>query len=184
MTKVLLLQELKEFTGEVLKNETLPVREQRQDGGKPPKDRAPATFLMRLPDVGADEKKVPYVLHQVVTGHDGLEKTGGSMEMTARTAVRSVFCVYDKDRERGNMALLELMERFRVSLLERVVIGGQFMLDLEEGISSVIYPPDAADMADPYYKGEMVTSWILPPIHQLAAVEIASGGKRVTKPLT
>lgn len=81
------------------------------------------------------------------------------------------------------MALLQVMEQFRVSLLERGCIGGQFRLDLDEGISVMIYPFNKNDRPDPYYSGEMVTSWILPPVENLAAIEIASGGKRIARRL-
>ncbi|MCI8844480.1 MAG: hypothetical protein HFF08_10270 [Oscillospiraceae bacterium] len=187
MTKVQLLLDLKAFTEEVLKNETLPVREQKEDNGIAPRDRAPEVHLMRLPDVKSYEKRAPYVLHQVVTGHDGVEKRGEGAfrhnQMTAGTVVRSVFCVYDRNMERGTMALLQVMEQFRVSLLERGCVGGQFRLDLDEGISTMVYPFNKNDRPDPYYSGEMVTSWILPPVENLAAIEIASGGKRAARPL-
>ena len=187
MTKVQLLLDLKAFTEEVLKNETLPVREQKEDNGIAPRDRAPEVHLMRLPDVKSYEKRAPYVLHQVVTGHDGVEKRGEGAfrynQTTAGAVVRSVFCVYDRDMERGTMALLQVMEQFRVSLLERGCVGGQFSLDLDEGISTMVYPFNKNDRPDPYYSGEMVTSWILPPVENLAAIEIASGGKRAARPL-
>lgn len=187
MTKVQLLLDLKAFTEEVLKNETLPVREQKEDNGIAPRDRAPEVHLMRLPDVKSYEKRAPYVLHQVVTGHDGVEKRGEGAfrhnQMTAGTVVRSVFCVYDRNMERGTMALLQVMEQFRVSLLERGCVGGQFRLDLDQGISTMVYPFNKNDRPDPYYSGEMVTSWILPPVENLAAIEIASGGKRAARPL-
>lgn len=187
MTKEQLLLDLKAFTEEVLKNETLPVREQKEDNGIAPRDRAPEVHLMRLPDVKSYEKRAPYVLHQVVTGHDGVEKRGEGAfrhnQMTAGTVVRSVFCVYDRNMERGTMALLQVMEQFRVSLLERGCVGGQFRLDLDEGISTMVYPFNKNDRPDPYYSGEMVTSWILPPVENLAAIEIASGGKRAARPL-
>lgn len=187
MTKVQLLLDLKDFTKEVLKHETLPVREQKEDNGIAPKDRAPEVHLMRMPDVPSYEKRAPYVLHQIVTGHDGVETVGEgpvkNNQMTAGAVVRSVFCVYERDMERGTMALLQLMEQFRVSLLECPVIGGQFRLDLDEGISIMIYPFNKNDRPAPYYMGEMVTSWILPPVENLAAIEIASGGKRAARPL-
>lgn len=187
MTKVQLLLDLKAFTKEVLKNETLPVREQKEDNGIVPKDRPPEVHLMRMPDVPSYEKRAPYVLHQIVTGRDGVETVGEGpakhSQMTAGAVVRSVFCVYERDMERGTMALLQLMEQFRVSLLERVCIGGQFRLDLDEGISVMIYPFNKNDRPDPYYSGEMVTSWLLPPVERLAAIELASGGKRMVKPL-
>lgn len=187
MTKVQLLLDLKDFTKEVLKHETLPVREQKDDNGIAPKDRAPEVHLMRMPDVKSYEKRAPYVLHQVVTGHDGIETTGEGAakhnQMAAGAVVRSVFCVHDMDMERGTMALLQLMETFRVALLECPVVGGQFYLDLDEGISTMIYPFNKNDRPDPYYMGEMVTSWLLPPVENLRAIEIASGGKRAARPL-
>ena len=85
--------------------------------------------------------------------------------------VRTIFCVYNPNEQEGGLALESLMEQLRISLLERVVIGGQFRLDLEAGIESLVYPEDNA----PYYAGEMVTVWHLPPVRQLDTTRIIHG---------
>lgn len=54
--------------------------------------------------------------------------------------MRSIFCVYCNDEQEGALHLLNLMERLRIRLLQDVVIGGQFELDLEAGIEVLIYP--------------------------------------------
>lgn len=57
--------------------------------------------------------------------------------------------------------LLNLMERLRIALLRKVVIGRQFKLDLEAGLDTVVY--DAAGRPTrPYYLGEMISVWKLP----------------------
>ena len=58
--------------------------------------------------------------------------------------------------------LLNLMERIRVALLRQVVIGEQFTLDLEAGLEVLGYPDDTA----PYFVGEMISTWILPPVER------------------
>ena len=56
--------------------------------------------------------------------------------------------------------LLNLMERLRIALLQKRVVGGQFALDMQAGIESLIYP----DNTPPFYLGEMMSRWWLPAI--------------------
>ena len=58
--------------------------------------------------------------------------------------------------------LLNLMERLRIALLKQCVIGNQYELNLQEGVETMIYPDDTA----PYFMGEMVTTWNLPPVQR------------------
>ena len=58
--------------------------------------------------------------------------------------------------------LLNLMERLRIALLERVVIGQQCTLDLQAGLETLVYPDDTA----PYFAGEMVSTWKLPAVQR------------------
>ena len=76
--------------------------------------------------------------------------------------VRSIFCVYCNDEQEGALHLLNLMERLRIRLLQDVVIGGQFELDLEAGIEVLIYPENTA----PYFAGEMSTTWKMPSVER------------------
>jgi hypothetical protein len=157
MTRVILLERLRDETRDAVKNLPLPVRKQAE--GEIVVPRPAEVHLMRLPDSRAAKKKAPYIIHQVITGKDAQpEGTRGS----ATVDVRSVFCVYDDDEESGGLALLGLMERVRIRFLEKVIIGGQFQLDVSEGIEAVIYPDDSA----PYYAGEMISTWIIPYVQR------------------
>jgi hypothetical protein len=114
---------------------------------------------MRLPDSSAAQKKAPYIIHQIITGKDWQSES--NREHAAAT-VRSIFCVYHDDEEEGGMLLLELMERLRIHLMKKIVIGRQFQLELEQGLEMLIYPDDTS----PYYNGEMMSTWILPRVER------------------
>lgn len=158
MTKVVLLESLKEFSQASTKDIILPVRQQKEDKG-PPDPRAAEVYLMRLKKSDAAKKAAPYILHQVITGKDVQQE--GQREI-ARAVIRSIFCVYNDDEQEGALMLLGLMERLRIDLLKQVVIGKQFQLDLTDGIEMLIYPDDTA----PYYAGEMISTWLLPRVER------------------
>ena len=158
MTKVVLLKRLKEFTKEKTKDLLLPVAQQKEDK-EPPQDRPAEVYRTRLPNSRAAQKKAPYVLHQVITGKDAQP---AGQAATSRVTIRTIFCVYHKDEEEGGLALLNLMERLRVGMLEDQIIGKQFCLDLEAGLETLVYPEDSA----PYYAGEMISVWKLPIIER------------------
>lgn len=157
MTNITLLEQLKLFTEETIKDMILPVRPQKGDAEQ--KSRATDVYLMRLPDSTAATKKAPYIIHQLVTSKDtqptGRQESGSSV-------VRSVFCVYCENEQEGALHLLNLMERLRIRLLQQVIIGQQYQLDLEAGVEMLIYPEDSA----PYYAGEMSTTWKMPSVER------------------
>lgn len=167
MSKVILLEELKAFSEAVTKDLRLPVAQQKGDPGPPP-PKAPQVFRPRLPDSRAAAKKAPYILHQILTGKD-IQPPGKRVDSTA--VVRTVFCVYHPDEQEGGLALLNLMEQLRLSLLERPILDEQFRLDLEAGLEELVYPEDVA----PYYAGEMITVWHLPPVARLDTARIIHG---------
>ncbi|MDE6935373.1 MAG: hypothetical protein K2P26_07180 [Oscillospiraceae bacterium] len=158
MTKVVLLEQLKDFTMDVTRDLLLPVAQQKEDR-EPPADRAAAVYRMRLPDSRAATKKAPYILHQALTNSD-IQPPGQRPKATA--TIRTIFCVYHKDEQEGSLALLNLMERLRIALLEQVVIGKQFKLNLEAGLEGLVYQENTA----PYYAGEMISTWKLPVIER------------------
>lgn len=158
MDRVALLECLKLESEEATKDLLLPVAMQKGDK-KQPEDRAAKIYLMRVPDGRAATKKAPYILHQVITGKD--QQPHGEQDESS-TTVRSIFAVYHSDEQVGGLALLNLMERLRIHLLKKVVIGDQFELDKEEGVEVLVYPDDTA----PYYAGEMVTTWKLPAVER------------------
>lgn len=157
MNRIILLEQLRDFTKAATGDIILPVKEQKGDVGKA--SRAADIHLMRLPDSRAAQKKAPYIIHQLITGKD-IQPQGENV--TGSAVVRSIFCVYNDNEEEGSLMLVNLMERLRIHLLRQVVIGDQFQLDLEVGLESMIYPEDTA----PYYAGEMISTWILPAIQR------------------
>lgn len=158
MTKVVLLEQLKAFTEDSVHELILPVAQQKEDKEQP-QPRPAEVYRARLPDGKAAKKKAPYILHQIITGKDA-QMPG--QHGTAETTVRTIFCVYHPDEQEGGLALLNLMERLRLDLLEQGVVGKQFVLDREAGLESLVYPEDSA----PYYSGEMISTWKLPVIER------------------
>ena len=164
MTKVVLLERLKEFTEEHIGDLLLPVQPQEDDEN--PTDRAATVYIPRLPELRAYAQKAPFITHGAVTGKDGLgQHPNGARFPRSSAVVRTCFCVYHPQEQEGELALLNLMERLRIALLEEAVIGGQFRLDLEAGVETLVYPGNPNQTASsPFYLGEMITTWRLPPI--------------------
>lgn len=155
MTKVALLDALTQLIADCTKDVNLPCAVQK--GDEAATSRAPDVYRMRLPDSSAAKKIVPYILIQIITGADK-QPEGERVYSTA--TVRFVFAVYSDNEEEGALHLLNLMERVRRRLLEDIVVAGMFQLDLAEGLESLAYPDDTA----PYYAGEMIGTFYLPPI--------------------
>lgn len=167
MSKVILLNELKTFTLCVTRDLIFPVAQQKGDS-EPPPPKSVDVFSTRLPDSNSAKKKAPYILNQFINGKD-IQPPGRQVDRTA--VVRSIFCVYNLDEQEGGLALLTLMDRMNISLLERPIVGAQFQLDLEAGIETLAYPEPTA----PYYSGEMITVWKLPTVQRLDAMRITHG---------
>ena len=159
MTKTVLLEALREFTENCYRGYQLSAVPDNQEDILTESDIH--VFLMHTPTSNSKRKCVPYVVHSVLTGSDQ-QKNGNFEESIA--IVRSVFTVYNSDEQQGSLELLEMMERFRISLLEERVIGKQFVLNLEEKLESLIYP-DISKTA-PFYTGEMSSVWNLPIIRR------------------
>lgn len=167
MTKIELLVQLKEFTEERTRDLLLPVQPQEEDEAPPPV-RAVTVYIPRLPELRAYAQKAPFMTHEIVTGKDKLESDPHSGKLSHSSAVvRTCFCVYHADEQEGGLALLTLMERMRLALLEEVVIGKQFRLDLDAGVETLVYPGNPNQVAvSPFYLGEMITTWRLPTIER------------------
>jgi len=155
---VALLEELKEFTEAATSELIMPVRMQKGDA-TPPAPRAAQVFLMRLPDPKIADKKAPYILHQLITAKD--QQPNGKRPSSDAT-VRTIFTVYNDDEQEGGLMLLNLVERLRIAMMRKVVIGERFKLDLDAGLEFLIYPEDTA----PYYSGEMITRWQVPTVER------------------
>lgn len=167
MTRTTLLEQLeifsKEHTGDLL----LPVQPQEEDEFPPP-NRAADVYTPCLPELHSYARKAPFITHEFVTGKDvAAQRPAGGKFMQSTAVVRTCFCVYHQDQQEGKLALLTLMERMRIALLEEVVIGKQFKLDLDAGVETLVYPGNPNQTAvSPFYLGEMITIWKLPPIER------------------
>lgn len=157
MTRVVLLEQLKEFTKAVTADLIMPVA--MQNGDTEQTFRAADVYLMRLTDSGSAKKKAPYILHQFITGADNQPK--GERDIST-AKVRTIFCVYNDNEQEGALMLLNLMERVRIGILKKIVIGKQFTLDKEAGLECLVYPDDTA----PYYAGEIISTWIMPSVER------------------
>ena len=160
MTRVILLEQLKVFTEDVTREILLPVQMQEKDESQPP-DRAASVYVPRLPKLSAYKQKAPFITHESVTSKDILTQApNGYQFMQASAVVRSCFCVYHPHEQEGGLALLNLMERLRIALLETVVIGKQFTLDVKAGVETLVYPSNPNQTASSlFYLGEMITVW-------------------------
>lgn len=157
MTRIALLEQLRDFTKAVTKDIIMPTM---MDKGDEEKTERPAeVYLMRLPDSRAAKKKAPYILHQLITGKDE-QRSGERAE--SRAMIRTIFCVYHDNEQEGSLALLNLMERLRIELLRKAVIGNQFQLDLDASLETLVYPDDTA----PFFAGEIVSTWKLPAVER------------------
>ena len=156
LSKASLLEAFKERTVEVISDLLLPV--QMQKGDTESTEKPADVYTGRLPDTKANTKKAPYILHQMV---NSVSKQIPGEQLESKAIVRSVFCVYCDDEQEGTMMLINLMERLRIALLKDPLIGDNaFECDYEEGLEDLVYQDDTY----PYYLGEMLTTWKLPPI--------------------
>lgn len=188
MTRVILLEQMNAFTEESVKDLLLLVPpphvedvaeddqddffdEERdaEDGDSsdvkppppPPPPRAANVFLTALPEKNSAVNEAPYILHQVIKSRD-FQQPGERPR--SEIVLRSVFCVYHENGEEGGLALLNLMERLRIAMLRKGVVGKQFALDLTAGVETLVYsntePPPYGTA--PFYLGEMITTWKTP----------------------
>ncbi len=157
MTRNTLLKALCEFCQARTSDLQLPTSIQKGDTEQ--EVRAPEVYRMRLPDSSAAKKVAPYILLQFVSGVDK-QPHGNAAESTA--LVRFIFCVYSADEQEGAEMLLNVMDAVRIGLLKQGIIGKQFKLDYDAGLESLVYADDTA----PYYAGEMVATFLAPPVER------------------
>ena len=156
LSKTSLLEALKERTIEATSDMILPV--QMQKGDTEATERPADVYIGRLPESKQNTKKAPYILHQMV---NSVNKQIPGEQLQSKAIVRSIFCVYCDNEQEGTLMLINLMERLRISLLRNPLIGDNaFECDFQEGLEDLVYPDDTY----PYYLGEMISVWELPPI--------------------
>lgn len=157
MTSVQLLDDLKAFCEEAVKDMKFPLEVQQGDTEKV--HRAPDLYKGRLPHSKEYKKYVPYIIAQIITG-EHIQKPGDQPKHMEK--VRLVFCVYCEDEQEGSIMLLNVMDRVQERLLKKVQIGKYFKLNVNEPLESLVYTDDTA----PYFAGEMVGTFTLPAINR------------------
>lgn len=146
-----LLDCLKEFIEEDLKDCTLPVK---QDGWEDqPNERPIEVHEMTMPEPDEDHERIPYILLQLLNGKD---ERGNDGQMHSIVNVRIVITIYDRDMREGRMNLLYIVQRLRRDLQHKGVIGNCFTLKMP--LEYLIYP----DEIEWYHLAEMATQWEIP----------------------
>lgn len=153
MTPVILMNELKRYIETHTKDMLLPVRTRATDEKE--KERAPKVYLMNLPKKEEEIQQIPYILIKYLTGKNEQEQ-GSYTESEAK--VRIIIATYNEDAEEGAMALLNVISRLRYHFLRDRQVGNQFRLILP--MEDIVYP----DNTNPYYLGEIMTTWTLPQV--------------------
>lgn len=177
MTRQDFLDAIKDFTEEIFRDVRLPKNIDpdeildedpddlfREDGEMV----GLAVYKMRLPDTKSNVAAAPYCLHQIVTGNDGYDEHGAPK---STVLLRSVFCIYHPmpsseealalSMDPGADRVMEVAERFRISVLRDGIIANRYELDMTEGDMETLYYPD--DMR-PYYIAEVASVWKVPPV--------------------
>ena len=174
MTAVILLDELKKFIEEAVKDFSLPVRPVKVEkpttpvkrtaalNEKPaaPLRRAPEVYKMRLPNKEAETNRIPYIVLQFLTGKDDQQPGEGN---DSECKVRIIAATYSEDGSEGAVDVLNVITRIRIALLKAREVGQQFLLRLP--LEYIVYPDDTADTS-PYYFAEMVVIWEMPEIRR------------------
>ena len=158
MTRVWLLESLKARMEKDTKDLIMPVKPQKGDTEET--SRAAEVWSGRLPDMKSTTKKAPYVLNTILTSRF---RQNPGLPPESLVSVRTVYCVYNSDDHEGALMLLNLMDRIRISLQKNPIVDGKYELNMsDDGIMDFVYPDDTA----PFYMGEMVTEWIMPPVER------------------
>lgn len=158
MTRVALVEALKNMCEEAVKDIDLPVSLQK--GDEEEQTRVPDVYRMRLPNSSSAKKLAPYVIVQLIDSKQVHIANEPKPKYTA--AVRFICCVYCADESLGAIMLLNLMDRIETHILKQTQAGRSFVLDVNEPFEAIVYPDDTA----PYFAGELVGTFQLPPIQQ------------------
>ena len=152
-TPIDLLDALSELCGKCTKDLFLPVCPDKP--GCESKERAPVIFKMDVPKKTDDEKQIPYIIVQLLTGTE-TQKPGNDPYSVC--GVRIVVGVYSDDMGEGRLNVLNIITRLRMELLKREPVGGGFLLS--DQIDWAVDPGSTS----PYFFGEMIMSFEMPPI--------------------
>lgn len=158
MTRVALIEALKETCEEAVKGMDLPLSLQK--GDKEVQTRVPTVYRMRLPNSKSTNKLAPYIIVQLIDSKQVHIPNEPKPKFTA--TVRLICCVQCEDESIGGIMLLNLLDRLQIHILKQTKIGRCFVRDVNEPFETIVYPDDTA----PYFLGELIGTFHLPPIQQ------------------
>ena len=148
-----LLQAVKEFFEKSLKGLNLPVN---QDGRDDVNEREVRVYKQVMPDPEEDNQKVPYILLTILNGSDG--------ESESVVTVRVVITIFDDDPEDGKALLLHIVEKLRLELLKKRVVGERYRLVVSDKhpFEYLFYPDDSGL----YHLAELSMTWTIPQVDE------------------
>lgn len=153
MTPIDLLDALADFCEDKTADMKLETSHRR---GEPVRYRAPIVYRMDVPKKEDEERTVPYIIIQILTGKD---EQPSANEPCSVVNIRIVASAFSEDMGEGKLNVLNVLDRIRLGLLERKPIGGHFVLT--ESIEWAIDPRSVST----YHFGEMLVSFEMPPIY-------------------
>lgn len=158
MTRVALIEALKQLCEEAVKDMDLPLSLQK--GDEKIQTKIPEVYRQRLPSSNSAKKLAPYIIVQLIDSKQLLLAKETTPRYTA--TVRLICCVQCDDESIGGVMLLNLLDRLQIHILKQTKIGKCFVLDVNEPFEALMYPDDTA----PYFLGELIGTFQLPPIQQ------------------
>ena len=154
MTPLDLLDEMKVYVEREIKDLILPTRVDRRKGETP--ERPAEVHTMALPNKKAETERIPYVLLQFLTSKDEQEP-GEHPESSCK--IRIVAATYSENKAEGSRCLLNLLTRIRLAFLRDGSVADRYLL--KPPLEMIVYQDNTA----PYFLGEMVMGWTLPPVY-------------------
>lgn len=148
MTLERLLDDLKAFIEDSLKEIRLPVNPKSNDDTTP---RGFDVYKMGLPVPEDYEGRVPYIILQMLSGTDSAK------ENTVK--IRVIATLYDSDRERGRMELIHVVEKLRIDLQKRGYVG---CFRMEPPFEYLFYVDDTGN----YHLAEIMTTFSVPAVER------------------
>lgn len=150
-----LLDAIKDFIEEQVKDYRLPVKQEGWD--EQPPYRTADVSQMTMPDPDEDRERIPYIEIQLLNGKDERDRDG---RMKSTVSVRIIITIYNKDKFEGRMQIVHIVQRLRRALIRRGLLGGCF--ELQFPLEYLIYPDDT----EWYHLGEMATIWSVPSVER------------------
>lgn len=147
---------LKQFTEDTLKDMVLPVKQ--ENWTEQPLVRKIDVYKY-MPPTHSDRKElVPYIMFQPLAGAD--EEDSQTHQRKSTLTVRGYIATFNYDGQQGQLSLVNIIERMRQALLTTGMIGDKYELELP--FEYRIYD----DNVSPYHEAEFVTSWSIPVIQR------------------